>query len=45
MGLDIFYSIEEVQQTTTEWLWSYNNERSNMDNGGITPAQKLKMVA
>lgn len=45
MGLDIFDSIEEVQQITTEWRWSYNNERSNMDNGGITPAQKLKMVA
>lgn len=27
------------------WLWSYNNERPNMGNGGMTPAQKLKMVA
>jgi putative transposase len=41
----IFESIEEVQQIATEWLWSYNHERPNMGNGGMTPAQKLKMAA
>jgi putative transposase len=37
----LFESIEEAQQTATEWLWIYNNERPNMANGGITPIQKL----
>lgn len=44
LDLYIFESIEEVQQIATEWLWSYNNERPNMGNGGMTPAQKLKMA-
>ena len=35
----------KVQQIATEWLWSYNNERPNMGNGGITPVQKLRMAA
>jgi len=26
-----------VQQIATEWLWTYNNERPNMGNGGLTP--------
>lgn len=45
LDLYIFESIEEVQQIATEWLWSYNNDRPNMGNAGMTPAQKLKMVA
>ena len=45
LDLYIFDSIEEVQQIATEWLWSYNNERPNMGNGGMTPAQKLRMAA
>lgn len=45
MDLYIFETIEEVQEIATEWLWTYNNERSNMANGGITPAMKLKMAA
>lgn len=45
LDLYIFDSIEEVQQIATEWLWSYNHERPNMGNGGMTPAQKLKMAA
>ena len=45
LDLHIFESIEEVQQIATEWLWSYNHERPNMGNGGMTPAQKLKMAA
>ena len=45
LGLHIFETIDEVQQIATEWLWSCNNERPNMGNGGMTPAQKLKMAA
>ncbi len=45
LDLYIFESIQEVQQIATDWLWSYNHERPNMGNGGMTPAQKLKMAA
>jgi putative transposase len=41
----LFESIEEVQEFATRWLWTYNNERPNMAIGGITPKQKLAMVA
>jgi putative transposase len=41
----LFDSIEEVQNYATGWLWHYNNERPNMGLGGITPQQKLAMVA
>ena len=37
----VFRNIREVQDTATQWLWTYNNERPNMGLGGITPAQKL----
>ena len=41
----LFESIADVQDTATEWLWTYNNERPNMALGGITPKQKLVMAA
>ena len=41
----LFHSIEEVQEYATRWLWTYNNERPNMALAGITPQQKLAMVA
>ena len=41
----LFESTEEVQNYATRWLWHYNNERPNMGLGGITPQQKLAMVA
>jgi len=41
----LFDSIEEVQHYATRWLWTYNHERPNMGLGGITPIQKLAMVA
>lgn len=41
LGINIFNSIEEVQNHATKWLWTYNNDRPNMGIGGITPAQKL----
>lgn len=39
----LFDSIEQVQQTATDWLWTYNHERPNMALGGITPMQKLAL--
>lgn len=42
---NLFESIEEVQDYATKWLWVYNNERPNMALGGITPKQKLAMIA
>lgn len=41
----LFESIEQVQETGTRWLWTYNHERPNMALGGITPMQKLARAA
>ena len=41
----LFDSIKDVQNHVTSWLWTYNNERPNMGLGGITPNQKLAIVA
>ncbi|HTN35114.1 MAG TPA: integrase core domain-containing protein, partial [Marinobacter sp.] len=41
----LFKSVKEVQEYATQWLWTYNNERPNMALGGITPRQKLAMMA
>jgi putative transposase len=41
----LFESIDEVQDFATQWLWTYHNERPNMALGGITPKQKLALVA
>lgn len=41
----LFHSIEQVQETATRWLWTYNHERPNMALGGITPMQKLALAA
>lgn len=41
----LFSSIQEVQDFATQWLWHYNHERQNMALGGITPKQKLALVA
>ncbi len=43
LNQDIYTEIEEVQNATTKWLWTYNNERPNMALGGVTPIQKLAM--
>jgi putative transposase len=37
--------LDLAQDQTTQWLWTYNNDRPNMGIGGITPAMKLKMAA
>jgi len=41
----LFDSIEEVQESATDWLWTYNHERPNMALGGITPMQRLALAA
>ena len=41
----LFDSLEQVQESATRWLWTYNHERPNMANGGITPMQKLALAA
>ena len=37
----LFDSIKEVQDYATHWLWFYNNERPNKDNGGLPPVRML----
>lgn len=41
----LFDTIEQMQDTATDWLWIYNHERLNMVLGGITSMQKLAMAA
>ena len=41
----LFESIAAVQDYATQWLWHHNNERPNTGLGGITPKQKLLIVA
>jgi len=41
----LFESINDVRESATRWLWTYNHERPNMAIGGITPIQKLAMAA
>ena len=41
----LFDSIEDVQESATKWLWTYNHERPNMALGGIAPRQKLMLAA
>ena len=45
LGQYLFGKLEEVQNFATQWLWTYNHERPNMGLGGITPKQKLAMMA
>ena len=40
----LFDSIDHAQQTATDWLWRYNNQRPHMALGGITPSQKLALA-
>ena len=41
----LFYSVEQVQEQATQWLWHYNDERPHMALGGITPKQNLLQQA
>ncbi len=45
LGQHIYETIEKARDHATKWLWIYNDERPNMGNGSITPAQKLKLAA
>ena len=45
LAQNLFRSIHEVQEQATRWLWTYNNDRPNMAIGGVTPIQRLAMVA
>jgi putative transposase len=38
-------SIDEVQEYATQWIYQCNYQRPNMALGGITPKQRLAMVA
>lgn len=38
-------AVAEIQHFATEWMWHYNHERPHMALGGITPKQRLAMVA
>jgi putative transposase len=41
----LFESIEQVQDSATRCLWTYNHERPGMALGGITPMQKMALAA
>ena len=41
----LFDRIEEGQRFATGWLWHYDHQRPKMALGGITPKQRLAMVA
>lgn len=45
LGHHLFDSVDQMQHFATQWLWTYNHERPNMALGGITPKQKLALVA
>lgn len=41
----VFDTIEEVQEAATRWHWTFNQERTEMALGGITPAIKCALAA
>ena len=42
LDLHEFTSVAHAQLLATQWLWQYNNERSNTAIGGIPPRQLLQ---
>lgn len=40
----LFETLDEVQKHATDWLWTYNHERPNMANDGMTPKQRLAQL-
>ena len=36
----LFESIEQAQESATQWLWTVNNERPDMAIGGVPSIQK-----
>ncbi len=45
LNLQLFESIEQVQDSVTRWLCTYDHEHPNMALGGITPMQRLALAA
>ena len=45
LGIFLFETIEEAQQISIGWLWTYNHERPNMGIGGIICAWRLRLAA
>ena len=41
----LWQDLDEVQQFATRWMYDYNNDRPHMALRGITPKQRLAMVA
>lgn len=41
----LFDSIEQVQNTATRWLWTYNHERPNMHSAASRRYKKLTLAA
>ena len=41
LDLHLFSSVEQAQDITTQWLWTYNNERPHFALGGIPPRAKV----
>jgi putative transposase len=39
--LNLFTTIEQVQEAATKWQWTYNNQRPHMSLNGHTPIQHL----
>lgn len=37
--------LDELREYATQWMWRYNHEHPNMALDGITPKQRLAMVA
>jgi putative transposase len=37
LDMHLFHSVSQVQLLAMQWLWGYNNERSNTAIGGVTP--------
>lgn len=42
LNMHMFESVEHAQELATQWLWLYNNERSNTAVGGIPPIAVLQ---
>ena len=42
LNMNLFLSIQQVQELATQWLWKYNNDRPHTALGGITPKMPLK---
>ncbi|WP_158386223.1 integrase core domain-containing protein [Castellaniella defragrans] len=43
LAKDLFSSLEEVQQGTTEWVWTYNNKRTHKSLGRLIIIRKQNL--